>query len=147
MKHWRSILTLSLAACSASKYENYSELHTLPEKFDEMSVDRYLLTQYKDVDTEHIKVLYLKDNTFIKESIFMGSRYRASVPVLQIIEQCAFLNCNKVIFVHNHVATYFAHPSETDFNTTKLLKERFIILNITLIAHVVVADHDTYWIR
>jgi DNA repair protein RadC len=138
---------LLCSGCASSKYDNYTELHTLPNKFDEVSIDRYLLTKYKPLDLEQIRVIYFKDDLLIQESVSEGARYRAIIPVLDIIKQCALLKCNRVLFVHNHVACYFAHPSETDFDTTVMLKERFAKIGMILIAHVVVADHDTYWIR
>ena len=76
-----------------------------------------------------------------------GSRYNVSKPIWEIVMQCSRKNCNQVIFVHNHVGCYFAKPSTVDTNTTALLKKNLSIVNITLIAHVVVADHDTFWIR
>lgn len=138
---------LFLIGCSHAKYDTYKEINKVPERFEKDSVDQYLLTQYKTEGIEKIHILYFKEGLVIGESIQEGSRHRASVPILTIIADCYKIGCNQVLFSHNHVGCYFAHPSETDFNTTELLKDRFKTVNITLIAHVVVADHDTYWIR
>lgn len=142
------LLIVLLFACTNPKYDEYTEISKPPSQFNESSIDRYLLTQYKAIDVEQISVLYFKNNIYIDDEMSTdGSRYNVSKPIWEIVMQCSRKNCNQVIFAHNHVGCYFAKPSTVDTNTTALLKKNLSIVNITLIAHVVVADHDTFWIR
>jgi len=142
-----SWLLFLLVGCTNVKYNTHTEVNVLPERFNELVLDNYLLTHYKSLDTEQIMVIYLKDDSIIGNFTEEGSRYRASMPVLDVIAQCSTRKCNRVIFVHNHVGQYFAKPSAPDIDTTELLKERLSGVNISLIAHIVVSDSDTFWIR
>lgn len=141
-----SWLLLVLIGCT-NKYDQFKEVNRLPEMFDESSIDRYLLTQYKTVDLEQIRIIYYKNDLYLSdEMVIEGSRQEVSMPILDIIARCSIRNCNQIVYAHNHVGQYFAKPSTADLDTTDLLKERLAIANIKL-NMVVVADHDTYWIR
>ena len=54
------LLIVLLFACTNPKYDEYTEISKLPSQFNESSIDRYLLTQYKAIDVEQISVLYFK---------------------------------------------------------------------------------------
>lgn len=136
-----------MVGCTNIKYDKYTELDTLPYKFDESSIDQYLLTKYKTADIEQIRIIYYKNDSYLSdEMVIEGSRREVSMPILDIIARCSIRNCDQIVYAHNHVGQYFAKPSTTDLDTTDLLKERLAIVNIKL-NMVVVADHGTYWIR
>jgi len=136
-----------LTGCVNAKYEHYVEVNKLPAVFNENEIDRYLLTQYKNVDREQVRLIYYKDEVYIADELAVeGARYKVSIKILDLIANCAIRGCNRIIHAHNHVGQFFAKPSSGDVDTDALVKERLSFTDIK-INLVVVADHDTYWIR
>lgn len=51
--------------------------------------------------------------------------------------------CTRVVIIHNHPSDN-PHPSQTDINITKRIKEGLAMFDIQLIDHIIVTEHNHY---
>lgn len=138
---------LLLIGCQNATYHNYIETQTIPETVIKHDIDRYLITKYKDSTVEELYVLYYQNDKLIQvEKSFTGDPHRVNFSLWEIYARCKELKSNKIIISHNHINNYFANPSIADIRATNNVREFFSPLNITLVAHIVVSNHDTHWL-
>ena len=70
-----------------------------------------------------------------------GSINYASVPIRRVVEMAIEDGATTVVLAHNHPSG-IAIPSEDDVHTTRRLAAALATIDIRLIDHIVVADHD-----
>jgi DNA repair protein RadC len=143
----RAVLLLLLLGCTPLKYSHYAEVKSLQGTPDRSSIDRYLLTQYKGMNTERIRVIYLQDGRYLKdEQLGNGYRNSAFASGIEVVAHCALAKCNEVILAHNHNGVPWAEPSRVDIINAANLKQFLAGTGIDLVASMVVSDNDTAWI-
>lgn len=106
-------------------------------------ITEYLVSQYFGVKNEELKVCCLDDNMRVKicKTVSVGSLDNVEIDLRKIIEVIFRANSNLVIIAHNH-PNGVAEPSDADINVTKIIKNCFDMLGITLVDHVVVGRNS-----
>jgi hypothetical protein len=141
------VLFLLLLGCTPLKYEQYAEVKALQGSPDRSTIDRYLLTQYKGMNTERIRVIYLQDGRYLKdEQLGNGYRNGAYANSIDIVAHCTLAHCNEILLAHNHPNLPYAEPSDMDIYTAARLSKFLLGTDIDLVASIIVSDKDTSWI-
>jgi DNA repair protein RadC len=141
----RFLIILLLAGCSA-QYDSYQPASTLPAGFNKEAINRYLLTQYKNVPNEQSRAIYYRDDRYLADEIVAeGSRTDVATNGLKVTIDCAILKCNQVILAHNHPDEYFAKPSGIDLDNADKFDAMMAQTHVTA-AYVIVGEHDANWI-
>jgi DNA repair protein RadC len=139
------LLLLLLAGCAA-QYGSYQPVTTLPAGFNKEIINRYLLTQYKNVPNEQARAIYYRDDKYLGDEIVAeGSDHGVTANGLQIVINCSVKQCNQVILAHNHPGQYFARASGTDMDNADKFDEMMAQAKVTA-AYVIVGEHDINWL-
>jgi DNA repair protein RadC len=139
------LILFLLAGCSA-QYDSYQPASKLPAGFDKEAINRYLLTQYKNVPNEQVRVIYYRDDKYLSDEIVANGSYTGAVANgLQIVTNCAAIQCNQVVLAHNHPGEYFASASGIDYDNADKFDDMMAQAKITA-AYVVVGTSEVNWI-
>jgi DNA repair protein RadC len=140
-------LLLLLASCTPLKYEQYTQVNSLQGSPGRSTIDRYLLTQYKNKATEQIRVIYLVDGAYLKDEVTgEGYHRRTDANGIKIVVQCVLVKCNQLLVAHNHPGIPWAEPSEQDIASAGQFKTFLNGSAISLIASIIISDNDSAWI-
>jgi DNA repair protein RadC len=139
------LLSLLVVGCS-SQYDKYEEIVTLPSTFNKDTINRYLLTTYKNVCNEQIHIIYYKNNRSISDEVAAsGTKISVTTNGLQIIADCTLKKCDHIVFAHNHPGQYWAKASSIDLDGADKLKEMMEKANITPM-YVIIGEADANWL-
>lgn len=103
----------------------------------------YFSAQYFGCKNEELKVCCLDDNMRVKicKTVSVGSLDNVEIDLRKIIEVIFRSNSNVVIIAHNHPNS-LAKPSDEDINVTKIIKNCFDMLGITLLDHIIIGQNS-----
>ena len=110
---------------------------------DREQIARYLVAKYAG-ETEEVVYLLLFDNganLIDCVKIHHGNINSSSFNIRKAIEAAINKRAAGVIISHNHPSGR-AVPSDDDMNTTNMIRSAFSFLNITLAAHMIVAENE-----
>lgn len=108
-------------------------------------VDRYLLVNFKQSHHEKFAGLFLNSkNHLLKfKYLFNGSINSAQVYPRTVAQYCLKYNAAAIIFAHNHPSGDTS-PSESDIKLTKQLRKTLALIDVKVLDHFVVGDHQTF---
>ena len=94
-------------------------------------------------ETEHVFLLLMdkKGKEVYSGMIAHGDFDSAGISIRQIVTLAINFGATSAILAHSHPSG-LALPSKSDVLTTRSLKEALKLVNITLLDHFIVADHD-----
>lgn len=98
-----------------------------------------------DVDHEEFWCMFLnKGNGVVKKEIISkGGIDSTIVDVRVIMKRALLLSATSIVLVHNHPSGN-TKPSQSDINITKSIKDGAMLLNISLLDHIIVGDTNYY---
>jgi DNA repair protein RadC len=83
-------------------------------------------------------------NQVIKEvCVSIGSLNQSAVHPREVFKEAIRESAHAVLFIHNHPSGD-PRPSDADVNLTKSLKKAGEMLNIHLLDHIIVGDHNYF---
>ena len=80
------------------------------------------------------------------EQIFRGTIDSATIYPSDLVEKSLSLGASYVIISHNHPSG-ISKPSKEDIEITKILYKAFLIVNIKMIDHLIIAGDSIYSFR
>jgi DNA repair protein RadC len=103
------------------------------------------LKDVRKLKKEHFVVIYLdvRNQEIVRETISIGTLTSNLVHPREVFEPAVKNLAAQVIFVHNHPSGK-PEPSEEDIEVTNRLVEAGKILGISIVDHVIVAEHEYY---
>ena len=97
-----------------------------------------------DLDTETFIVLYLDSkNKLISMSSQPGTVDQTAVYPREIAKQALLSSCSSVLMLHNHPSG-IVHPSSSDKDLTKQLKEALSLFQIRTHDHMIVSEEGYF---
>ena len=140
------LVFIGLTNCAA-QYDRYDTVTALPKNYNQDIINRYLLTKYNGLPFEQMRAIYyFNDKYLMDEVLASGGSDRVGANGLEIVIHCVTYKCNKLILAHNHPGQYFAHPSNIDIFNTEKLRDMLAQANISLIAQIIIGEHDANWL-
>lgn len=118
-----------------AKYNSYT--FTAPAH-----VIEYCRMNLRPHKTEQFFCLFLdsQHKLIVSEAVFSGTINSASVFCRPIVEKALMHNAAAVIFAHNHPSGD-ATPSDADIAITRRLKQALVLIDVTVLDHIVVGDN------
>lgn len=104
---------------------------------------KYLMNKYGRLQKEIVVLLCLDGKRKLLSStiIFEGSVNSVQVNMRKILEQIIYYNAFYVIICHNHPSG-LAIPSQKDIETTIKLCRTLNDINVILLDHIIIVEHD-----
>ncbi len=101
---------------------------------------------FRDYDREVLSIVNLKaDLTPINLNIIsMGAVDSTVANPREILKSPILSNATSAILIHNHPSGHL-EPSSHDIELTAQLQSLFVLLNIKILDHVIIGDHDHYY--
>ncbi len=111
-------------------------------------VGQYLIPKYIGIPNEIVLLVCLDSKCKVIgcTTVMEGSVNATQVSVRKIVETAVRSNASSVIISHNHPSG-LAIPSREDLQTTEKIKQALLLINITLLDHIIVADNDWVSLR
>ena len=108
------------------------------------SVKRYLQLHFHNRKYEAFVILFLdvKNRLIEAKEMFKGTLTRTSVYPREVVKEALNLNAANVILSHNHPSGV-PDPSRADIDLTRLLKDALMLVDVTVLDHIVVAGNNT----
>lgn len=105
----------------------------------------YLRVQLAELPYEAFMVIYLDNQHQVIEceQLFRGTINAASVYPREIVRQVIKYNAAAVILSHNHPSG-IAEPSQSDIRITKRIKEALILIDVSVLDHVIIGSGKPY---
>ena len=77
------------------------------------------------------------------KEIYKGTINNLSINHIEIFKEAILHSSNNIILIHNHPSGSI-YPSKEDINSTKDIVKKARVLNINIIDHVIVTNHNYY---
>lgn len=131
---------LELAKRSISEELQVSSSLSSPQ-----AVRQFLQLQIGNKSYESFVVLFLdvKNRLIISQELFRGSLSHASVYPREVVKSALAHNAASVILAHNHPSGS-SEPSNADLSLTQTLKSALALVDIRVLDHFIVANHQVY---
>lgn len=116
--------------------------------FKKKDLINYLIVKMGKLKFEAFSIVCLDVNKrFISmENIFRGTIDSATIYPRDLVEKSLSLGASYVIISHNHPSG-IAKPSKEDIEITKVLYKAFLMVEIRMIDHIIVAGNKVYSFR
>ena len=130
------------------EYYLLSGLKLQASHFKKKDLIDYLIIKFGKLKFETFSIICLDINKrFISiEQIFRGTIDSATIYPRDLVEKSLSLGASYVIISHNHPSG-ISKPSKEDIEITKILYKAFLIVNIKMIDHIIVAGNSIYSFR
>ena len=130
------------------EYYLLSGLKLQNSHFKKKDLIDYLIIKFGKLKFETFSIICLDINKrFISiEQIFRGTIDSATIYPRDLVEKSLSLGASYVIISHNHPSG-ISKPSKEDIEITKILYKAFLIVNIKMIDHIIVAGNSIYSFR
>lgn len=116
--------------------------------FKKKDLINYLIVKLGALKFETFSIVCLDVNKrFISmQNIFRGTIDSATIYPRDLVEKALSLGASYVIISHNHPSK-IAKPSKEDIEITKVLYKAFLMVEIKMIDHIIVAGNNVYSFR
>ena len=145
-----NIKKIELLKSIPSLFECYilSSLKVSGIHFKKKDLINYLIVKMGKLKFEAFSMVCLDVNKrFISmENIFRGTIDSATIYPRDLVEKSLSLGASYVIISHNHPSG-LAKPSKEDIKITKVLYKAFLIVEVKMIDHIIVAGNNVYSFR
>lgn len=130
------------------EYYLLSRLKLSTLHFNKKDLIDYLIIKFGKLKFEAFSIICLDINKrFISmEQIFRGTIDSATIYPSDLVEKSLSLGASYVIISHNHPSG-ISKPSKEDIEITKILYKAFLIVNIKMIDHLIIAGDSIYSFR
>ena len=125
-----------------------SSLKVSGSHFKKKDLINYLIVKMGKLKFEAFSMVCLDVNKrFISmENIFRGTIDSATIYPRDLVEKSLSLGASYVIISHNHPSG-LAKPSKEDIKITKVLYKAFLMVEVKMIDHIIVAGNNVYSFR
>ena len=125
-----------------------SSLKVSGSHFKKKDLINYLIVKMGKLKFEAFSMVCLDVNKrFISmENIFRGTIDSATIYPRDLVEKSLSLGASYVIISHNHPSG-LAKPSKADIKITKVLYKAFLMVEVKMIDHIIVAGNNVYSFR
>ncbi len=130
------------------EYYLLSGLKLPSSHFKKKDLTDYLIIKLGKLKFETFSIICLDINKrFITmEQIFRGTIDSATIYPRDLVEKSLSVGASFVIIAHNHPSG-ISKPSKEDVEITKILYKAFLMVNIKMIDHIIVAGNSIYSFR
>lgn len=130
------------------EYYLLSGLKLSASHFKKKDLTDYLIIKLGKLKFETFSIICLDINKrFISmEQIFRGTIDSATIYPRDLVEKSLSVGASYVIISHNHPSG-ISKPSKEDIEITKVLYKAFLIVNIKMIDHIIIAGNSAYSFR
>lgn len=130
------------------EYYLLSGLRLQSSHFKKKDLTDYLIIKLGKLKFETFSIICLDINKrFITiEQIFRGTIDSATIYPRDLVEKSLTVGASFVIIAHNHPSG-ISKPSKEDVEITKILYKAFLMVNIKMIDHIIVAGNSIYSFR
>ena len=125
-----------------------SSLKVSGSHFKKKDLINYLIVKMGKLKFEAFSMVCLDVNKrFVSmENIFRGTIDSATIYPRDLVEKSLSLGASYVIISHNHPSG-LAKPSKEDIKITKVLYKAFLMVEVKMIDHIIVAGNNVYSFR
>lgn len=133
---------------SILEYYLLSSLKSASPHIKKKDLINYLIIKLGKLKFETFSIVCLDINKrFISiEHIFRGTIDSATIYPRDLVEKSLSLGASYIIISHNHPSG-ISKPSKEDIEITKVLYKAFILVNIKMLDHIIIAGNSFYSFR
>lgn len=133
---------------SLLEYYLLSSLKIDAKHFKKRDLINYLIVKLGKLKFETFSIICLDINKrFISmEHIFRGTIDSATIYPRDLVEKALSLGSSYVVISHNHPSG-IAKPSKEDINITEVLYKAFVMVDIKMMDHIIIAGNSFYSFR
>lgn len=137
-----------LAACELSKRRIHETAQLTQQFTNSEAIYQYFLSKMRDASIEECHVLLLNQSLRFIDSklISRGGITGTVVDIRLVLKEALLAGATHIALCHNHPSGN-CHPSREDDRLTERLRTSGETMDIHLIDHIVLTDHDYYSYR
>jgi len=134
-----------MAALELGRRRKYTDIEETEKITSSTDVFQYMYSKLSDLSYEEFWVLFLnRSNKIIEKRRISQGGISGTVTDVRLILKSAIENlASSIIICHNHPSGNL-HPSDSDIKITQKIKDSAILMDITLLDHVIVAGNNFY---